>query len=302
MAAMFAVVLVILAIVILFLEQKSRGRARYARLSSGTSRRRKIAPLGKWKGPALLFSGTVVLFALIMPLISLVYWLWRAWRGQPSGSLLGSINNNFLTASGLLEPAWHSLSASLLAAILTTLLALPIAILVVRKPGRLSWLLERAAYTGYALPGIVVALALVFFGIQFLPALYQTMPMLLAAYVILFIPLAIGAERTTLQQMSPALEEAGLSLGQKPLTVLRRITVPLMGPGLAGALLLVFLSAMKELPATLILSPLGFTSLSGQVWTNIGEAFFARAAIPTLLLLVLSSIPLAWMSLREADR
>jgi len=165
----------------------------------------------------------------------------------------------------------------------------------------MSWLLERLAYASYALPGIVVALAFVFFGIHILPSLYQTLPMMLAAYVILFIPLAIGALRATLGQMSPSLEEAGRSLGQQPLAVLRRITLPLIWPGLTAGALLIFLTAMKELPVTLILSPLGFNTLAEQVWTNIGEAFFARAALPALLLLVLSSIPLAWLTVRDTQ-
>ena len=82
--------------------------------------------------------------------------------------------------------------------------------------------------------------------------------------------------------------------------MLRRITLPLIKPGLVGGALLVFLTAMKELPATLILSPLGFNTLAAQVWSNMGEAFFARAAVPTLFLLLLSSIPLAWIALRES--
>jgi len=300
MAAMFALVLVIMALIILFLEQRSRGRARYARLSSGCSRRRDPARLGKWKAPALAFTGAITTLALGLPLAGLLYWVWRGWQGQQVENQVGTLTNNLMTLSGLLEPAWHSFSASLLAAVLTTLLALPIAILVVRRPGRLSWLLERVAYISYALPGIVVALAFVFFGIHILPSLYQTLPMMLAAYAILFIPLAIGAVRATLQQMSPSLEEAGRSLGQKPWAVLRRITLPLIWPGLIAGALLIFLTAMKELPVTLILSPLGFNTLAGQVWTNMGEAFFARAALPTLLLLILSSIPLAWLTIRDS--
>ncbi len=300
MAALFALVLVIMALIILFLEQRSRGRARYARLSSGCSRRRDPARLGKWKAPALAFTGAITTLALGLPLAGLLYWVWRGWQGQQVENQVGTLTNNLMTLSGLLEPAWHSFSASLLAAVLTTLLALPIAILVVRRPGRLSWLLERVAYISYALPGIVVALAFVFFGIHILPSLYQTLPMMLAAYAILFIPLAIGAVRATLQQMSPSLEEAGRSLGQKPWAVLRRITLPLIWPGLIAGALLIFLMAMKELPVTLILSPLGFNTLAGQVWTNMGEAFFARAALPTLLLLILSSIPLAWLTIRDS--
>jgi len=302
MAALFASVLVVMALVILFMEQRSRGRAKYARLSSGCSRRREPARLGKWKVPALAFTGTITMLALGLPTAGLFYWVWRGWQGQQVENQVGTIGHNLMAVAGLLEPAWHSLSASLLAALVTVLLALPIAILVVRRPGRLSWLLERAAYTSYALPGIVVALAFVFFGIHIVPSLYQTLPMMLAAYALLFIPLAIGVLRATLQQMSPSLEEAGRSLGQQPLAVLRRITLPLIWPGLVAGALLIFLTAMKELPATLILSPLGFNTLAEQVWTNIGEAFFARAALPTLLLLILSSIPLAWLTFRDSQR
>jgi iron(III) transport system permease protein len=299
MAALYAATLVILTVTILYFEQRSRGRARYNRLSAGSSRRRQPTQLGKWQVPALAFTGFVVFCALGLPVITLFYWLWRGWQGQTAVHQLGTMGDNLASLSDLLEPAWHTTSASLAAAILTVLLALPIVILAVRRPGRLSHLFERIAYAGFALPGIVIALAFVFFGIQFAPSLYQTLPMLLAAYVILFLPQAIGAERASLLQVSPALEEAGRSLGRHPLSVMRRVTLPLIRPGLVGAGLLVCLTTMKELPATLILSPLGFSTLSGQVWSNIGEAFFARAALPTLALLVISSIPLAWLTMRD---
>jgi iron(III) transport system permease protein len=181
------------------------------------------------------------------------------------------------------------------------LLAMPIAILVVRRPGRLSRLFERLTYASFALPGIVVALAYVFFATNYAPSLYQTLPMLLIAYVILFIPQAVGAQRSSLLQVSSSLEEAAQSLGKRPSTIFRRITLPLVKPGMLAGGALVFLTCMKELPATLILSPLGFNTLSAEIWSNIGEAFFARAAAPTLLLLLLSSIPLAWMTLRENE-
>ena len=102
--------------------------------------------------------------------------------------------------------------------------------------------------------------------------------MLLVAYAVLYLPQAVGSQRSTLLQVSPKLEEAGRSLGERPWRVFQRITLPLLRPGLLAAGAMVFLSVMKELPATLILSPIGFDTLAGQVWTNIGEAFFARAA------------------------
>jgi len=302
MASIYAVVLVVLTSAILYLEQRSRGPARYSRLSAGSPRRLLPTQLGRWKAPALAFTGAVVTAGLGLPVFVLLYWLWRGWRSQMAESQIGAMGNNLVSLFSLLEPAWYTASASLAAAFLTVLLALPIVILVVRRPSNLSRFFERVSYAGFALPGIVVALALVFFGIHTLPSLYQTLPMLLAAYVILFIPQAIGAQRASLLQVPPALEDVGRSLGLHPLSVLRKITLPLIRPGLAGAGLLVCLTAMKELPATLILSPLGFDTLAGKVWSNIGEAFFARAALPTLALLLVSAIPLAFLTLRDGQK
>ncbi|MCP5099548.1 MAG: ABC transporter permease subunit, partial [Chloroflexi bacterium] len=120
-------------------------------------------------------------------------------------------------------------------------------------------------------------------------------------YVILFIPQAVGAERSALLQVSASIEEAGRSLGKRPFAVFRRITLPLVRSGIFAGGALVFLTSMKELPATLILSPLGFNTLAAEVWSNINEAFFARAAAPTLLLLLLSSVPLALLTLKERE-
>ena len=173
------------------------------------------------------------------------------------------------------------------------------AVLGARYPRRLTRLLERAAYLGYALPGVVIALALVFFGANFLPFLYQTLVLLVFAYVVLFLPQATGPVQTALLQLPRSLEEAGRSLGRHPLDVFRRVTLPLIRPGLASGAALVFLTAMKELPATLLLSPSNYRTLATSVWTFVNEAFFARAAAPALLLILVSSIPMAFLVLRK---
>jgi len=230
-----------------------------------------------------------------------VYWLWRGLNQDWLVRDLGPAQSNVASLLALARPAGHSFAVSLGAALLTVALALPVTFLAVRRPGRLAHLLERLTYTGSALPGIVVALAYVFIGANYAPALYQTLPMLLIAYVVLFLPQAVGSERTSLLQVSPSLEDAGRSLGMRPWGVFRRVTLPLVRPGLLAAAAMVFLTAMKELPATLILSPIGFDTLAVQVWANISEAFFARAAAPTLLLILLSSAPLALLTLRDGD-
>ena len=243
--------------------------------------------------------GGVVFLALVVPLGGLAYWFGRGWQQDFGVRTIGGPMSNVASLQSLLEPAWHSLSASGLAALVTVLVALPIAGLAVRRPGPLSHFYERLSYAAFALPGVVVALAFIFFGLNAVPALYQTLPMLIAAYVVLFLPQAVGAERASLLQISPSMEEAGRSLGHSRLSVIRRITLPLLRPGIFAGGALVFLTAMKELPATLLLSPLGFNSLAMAVWTNIGEAFFARAAAPTLLLVLLSSVPLALLNARD---
>lgn len=151
------------------------------------------------------------------------------------------------------------------------------------------------------MPGIVVALALVFFGANFAPALYQTLPMLLFAYMVLLIPLAVGAIRSSLLQLNPHTEEASRSLGRTSQQTLRSITVPLIRPGIIGAAALVFLTAMREIPATLLLAPIGFNTLATRIWSTTNDVFFAQAAAPALMLVAVSSIAL-FLILSQEDR
>jgi len=202
-AAALALVVVVITIAILLLESRSRGKARYARLSSGAARRPRPVKLGRWKWLAQLFLSTLIITTLVLPTLGLLIWLWRGWNvaARPlhdpdwAAHSLGGVSDNLQSLVQLFQPALSSLSVSLLAALLAVILALPIAILAVRRPSRLSRLLERLSYIGFALPGIVVALALVFFGIQYAPSLYQTVPMMLAAYVSLYIPQSVGSHR-----------------------------------------------------------------------------------------------------------
>lgn len=285
-AAVLALILVVMTLGILAFEMRMRGRARYYRSSVGTARPQPVTHLGRWRWPALLFCTAVVGLALILPAGVLLYWLVRG-----------------LQAGEQLTPLWlaarNSLLASGLAAGATLLAALPIALLNVRWPGRLSNLVERLTYAGFALPGIVIALALVFFGARYAQPIYQTLPLLILAYLVLFLPQAVGAVRASLLQVHPSLEESARSLGRRPLRVFATITLPLAWPGMAAGAGLVFLTTMKELPATLILGPFGFKTLATGVWSAVSEAFFAQAAAPALLIILASSVPMAFLILRE---
>jgi len=286
LAAALSSVLVIVAIAILLLESRTRGKSRYYKSSAGAARKSTPVPLGSWKWPALAFCAIVLALTLALPLSILTYWAVRGIATDQSFPNLWGATAN-------------SLKVSALAALVVVLASLPVAFLSVRFPNRLSSLLERATYIGFGLPGIVIALSLVFFGAKYATSLYQTLPMLIFAYGILFLPAAVGAARVSLLQLNPRLEEAGRSLGKGGLAVMRSITLPLMRPGLLAGAALVFLLTMKELPATLILSPIGFRTLATQVWDASSEAFFARAAASALILVLVSSIPMAILVLRD---
>ena len=163
-------------------------------------------------------------------------------------------------------------------------------------------LVEGACWAGHSLPGVVVALSLVFFGARVVPGIYQTHWLLTLAYVVLFLPQALGAMRTSLLQISPRLEEASRLLGRGSMVTLWRIVVPLARPGILAGAALVFLTCMKELPATLLLAPTGYPTLATRVWSATSEAFFVRAAAPALALVLLSSLPMVVLVLRERDR
>lgn len=285
-AAIFAFFLVGLTLIIVTFEAGLHGRARYHRAGPSTARPPHRVALGPWRWPAVLFCATVVSVGLVLPATILIYWLIRGLRAGEVLSTLG-------------PAAWNSLSASGIGAVVIVLAALPIAILVVRRPGRLTSILDRLTYSAFALPGIAVALALVYFGINYARVLYQSFPMLILAYGILFLPQAVGAVRSALLQVSPSLEESARSLGSSPWRVFLTVTVPLIRPGLLAGASLVFLTAMKELPATLILAPIGFRTLATSVWSAVSEAFFARAAAPALLIILMSSVPMTLLSLRD---
>jgi iron(III) transport system permease protein len=285
-AAVLSLVLVALAVGVLLVEARSRGKLRYHRSTPGARRLPRVVHLGKWRWPALAFCGAIVLFALVLPMSVLGYWVVR---GIASGEGFDS----------LWSATWSSVSVSAMAAVVVAALSIPVAVLAVRYPSLPSRIIERLTFTGYALPGIVVALALVFFGTTIALPIYQTIWLLLIAYIVLFFPAALGATRSALLQVSPRLEESARGLGRGPLRTLKDVTVPLMRSGVAAGAALVFLITMKELPATLILGPLGFKTLATTIWSASSEAFFARAAAPALVLILLSSVPMALLMLRD---
>jgi iron(III) transport system permease protein len=287
-AALLSLVLVGIAMGVVMAETFTRKRAAYFRANPGAARRAGLVQLGEvQKAVSLLFCGLVVALAVALPLAILAVWAIQ-------GLLHGQGGPLFMRA------AMNSLAVAAVAAVLTTVAALPIAILAVRYPGRLASSFENVAYVGYALPRIAVALGLVFFGANYFLPLYQTTTLLLLAYVIVFLPTALAGLTTSLRQVTPHLEEAARSLGRGRMEVFLRVTLPIILPGVLAGVALVFLLTMEELPATLLLRPPGMETLATAVWSTASEALFTQASISSLFLVAVSSLSLALM-FRQRD-
>jgi iron(III) transport system permease protein len=235
--------------------------------------------LGRWRWPALGFCSAVVALTLVLPVGVLLYWASKdVAGGLDAGAIAADAANSLLAASAAAGAAGAA--------------AIVVAVLSVRFPGYATRAIERLGYAGYALPGIVVALALVFFGTRVALPLYQTLAMLVFALSIHYLPLAVGPVAGALLQVPPRLEEAARGLGRTPLQVFRTITRPLVTSGVLAGAALVFLHALKELPATLLLAPIGFETLATDIFRQTTTGFFEAGAIPALILLLIAAPPL----------
>ncbi|PLZ03794.1 iron ABC transporter permease [Burkholderia sp. WAC0059] len=279
-ASLLACVLIVLCLVCLALEFRVRGHARYERVDRGARRAPLRHALGRWRWPVLAGFAALNVGTLGVPLAMIGYWL-----TQPGAAAITPAD---VSPELLVSTTLASIKFGLLAAILTTLLALPLAYVLVRYPGRFSTLLERVTFIAQGVPGLVIGLAIVSLAVRVLEPLYQTTTLLIVVYAILFLPLALVSVRAALLQAQTRLEETARSLGLGWFPTLRRVILPLAAPGLGAAASLVFISVVTELNATLLLSPIDTHTLATQVWTDTTTLAFAAAAPYAALLTALS--------------
>ncbi|GGN09894.1 ABC transporter permease [Halarchaeum nitratireducens] len=295
-AAMLSLQLLTITAVILAVQSRvgDSTQGAYVGTRASTSSDTTVA-LGRWKAPALAFCATVVTMCLVVPLAVLFVWFRRG------ASDVGRTRLVFEWSY-----ATNSVLVSVAAAVVCALAAIPVAYLAARHRSTIAEVIDRATYIGYAMPGIVLGLALVFFGVSYgaavddlssvvgiasyLPALYQTLPLLIFAYVVRFLPQSVGATRSSVMRVDRELTEAARLLGQSSLGAFRRVALPLIAPGVLAGAALVFLTTMKELPATLLLQPTGFDTLVTYIWAVRESGSYGAAAIPAFVLIVVSAL------------
>ncbi|MET0897755.1 MAG: iron ABC transporter permease [Mycobacterium sp.] len=277
-AAVLSLVLLVFALALVLAERWARGLAA-ARVGSGTPRPAARARLGRWQPVAVLPALVVITAGIIVPSMVLVGWLIDGgfrWDADRWVSALGST-------------VWLSTAA----AVVCTVAALPLGVLAARYRTRTTRALESASYLAHGLPSIVVAISMVAVGVLLLRPIYQQEPLLMLAYVVVFVPLAVGSIRAAIEAVPPRLDDVARSLGRSPLRAFLSVTARSAAPGIASAAALVLLTCMKELPVTLLLRPTGVDTLATRLWNHSSVSDYAAAAPYAAALLVFAAIPTA---------
>lgn len=276
-ASVLAILLVLLALLFLVAERWSRNRSRFYQTTG-----RFRAPARHRCGAAGTTLITLVLLSVFGASFGVPAFLLASWS-------LEAVRQGALDAR-FLEFVWNSLLLSGLAATAAVVIGTPLAYLATRHPTRLHLLCLQAAYAGYVLPGPVAALAVLVLVSSLAPFWYGTAAVLVVAYIIHFLPAGLQTMEPSIQQVTPNLEEAARTLGLGPARTIVRVTLPLVRNGFLVAWILMFLQSMKELPATLLLRPVGFDTLAVRVWLEASEEYYQLAA-PAALLIVGLTMP-----------
>ncbi len=290
-AAQLASILLLIVLLALFTERWARGHSRYTQTDAQHQQFRK--KLTGFKGFLVqAVAWLVFVIAFILPLVQLVYWA--------------------ITTTGygqtIVELLMNTVQLALLATIATLIVAIVAVfaqrVLELKQAFSRKWqLVSEIAAIGYALPGTVLAVGVVlsfnwiesslnFSSNQWLAGGVFA---LIFAYVVRFLRIAQGPISSSMAQIKPSIIEASMSLGADKKERLFRVYIPLLRPGVFTAMLLVFVEVMKEMPATLLLRPFGWDTLSVRIYELTSEGEWQLAALPAVMLVTIGVLPVIYL-------
>lgn len=277
-ATVLSTILIMMTVLIMWVETRSRKKQRYYQ-SAGSLRPHEKRDPGRKKSLVLGWFSLVFFLAFLVPMVVLLYW-------SRQGIAAGALDGRFWGY------ALNSFKVAGFTAFISMILGLPVVYLKSRNPSIFTSLMDRFSYSGYALPGVIVALGLIVVFNRYIPVFYNTWYLIVLASMIRFLPQSMQSAESSLNQVAPRIDEAARSLGYSPLKVVYRVILPLIMPGVLAGGALVFVSTMKELPATLLLRPPGFDTIAVRIWVETSEAMYHMAAPAALIIVLISLIPL----------
>ena len=292
-AAQLSSILVLFALVLVITEgfYKSQMRFYTNPKSSGTHSRIELTGVGKIA--AMLLCSVIVGTAFIIPVIQLIIWVMEMVQ---SGEFVSYTSQVFRT-----------LLVGCVAAITTCIAAVILSYVKRQSPTKKNILLCKISTIGYALPGTVLAVGIFLptawienilaifiewtIGIEVGSLLQGTIFVMLMAYNVRFLAAAFGSVDSSMQGITPSLDEAASISGIKGFSLIRLIHLPLLKKGLLTALILVMVDVVKEMPITLMTRPFGWDTLAVKIYELTSEGEWERAALPGLYLILVSIIP-----------
>lgn len=287
-ATELASLLLLIALGIVLVERKLRGSAKYHQVGSRIAQPLQLHGVKAWMATALCAG--VLLAAFVLPTTQLIAW-----------AITDLQTSNGATQMVFMKYVMNTLELAALAALVAVVLAIVLAYSARAMYGRrrnpTARVLSRLATLGYAMPGAVVAVGVLLvlstidkaIGLGLL--LTGSIIGLIYAYVVRFMAVSFNSVESSMETVQPAMEMAARSLGASPLQALRHVYVPLMRGGVLAGAILVFVDAMKELPATMLLRPLGMDTLALWAYGLAAESFWQQAALPSLTILLVGLVP-----------
>jgi iron(III) transport system permease protein len=301
-AAQLAAILMLFVFVLLFLERRSRGKARFHHTTS----RYRVLPryrLGRVTSKlALLACITPLFFGFLLPGGQLL-----VWSIETSGEMIDA---------AFFELIWNTVLLAGAAAVIAVIIAVVLAYGLRIGGSRLTLIATRIASIGYAVPGTVIAVGVMLpfawldntidawaretLGVSTGLILSGTIFALLFAYLVRFLAISFNTVEASLGKVTPNMDRAARTLGARPLGALLRVHAPMMWSSLLTAGLLVFVDVMKELPATLIMRPFNFNTLAVRTFELASDERLADAASAALAIVVAGIVPVILLSLAIA--
>lgn len=303
-ASQLALCLLIVALTIATLEKRQRAKQRHYNMGTRVERLKLMPLSGSARYMAIFLCALPVILGFVLPTVILLDLARGFEHIMLTPRYMGFLQNSLILAS--------------IAAVFTIIAALGLSLNARLNPSRAAHMSIGVAGIGYAVPGGVIAVGLLFpfaafdnaldffmeqtFGIDTGLLITGSIWLLIAAYMVRFMAVALNAMEAGLATINPNMEAASRTLGSNSSAVTRRIFLPVLKPSILTAMLIVFVDVMKELPATLILRPFNFDTLAVQAHRLASDERLQEAAVPSLIIAAVGLLPVAlliWNIRRE---